>query len=303
MRQVMAVALVVAALLAGGAWVAYGDLWGGGVTPAPRAEGTPNVADAPRADAEGYAAVPFRSDEPVRRFDGPEQVLAPDTDYRAEIDTTAGTLTVDLYEGRTPRTVENFVFLALHRYYEGVSFHRVLDDFMAQTGDPSGTGAGGPGYTFEDEIKDGLRHDRPGLLSMANRGPDTNGSQFFITFAATPWLDGNHTVFGEVRSGLEVLDALTRIDPQNPSIVAGLSAPAATLAEQGVEAARGADGTVEDWLREELESVPDEGRSFQIGARRGVMGRATGELAVGLFPVPDRIESVTILARPDPDDD
>lgn len=293
-----AVALVVVAFLAGGAWVAYGDLMAGRPAPhAPRAEGTSGGVSAHQANADAYAPVPFLADEPVRRFDGSEQVLSPGSNYRAEIVTTAGTLTVDLFEDQTPRTVESFVFLALHRFYEGIPFHVVWDDFLALTGDPSGDWTGGPGYTFEDEIVQGLRHDRPGLLSMNNRGPDTNGSQFFITLAATPSLDGDHAVFGEIRSGLEVLDELTRIDPKNPSIVASLSTPASTLAEKGVEAAQGAEGTVEDWLVEELGSLPEENHLFRIGARNGLVGRDRVELAV--FPAPDLIESVTILARPD----
>ncbi len=120
---------------------------------------------------------------------------------------------IDLHQDEVPRTVNNFVFLARNRYYDGIVFHRVLEDFMAQTGDPTGTGRGGPGYQFDDEIDPNLTHDQPGVLSMANSGPNTNGSQFFITFVATPWLDGRHTVFGRVIEGLDVLDQLTRIDP------------------------------------------------------------------------------------------
>jgi cyclophilin family peptidyl-prolyl cis-trans isomerase len=110
--------------------------------------------------------------------------------------------------------VNNFVFLAREGFYDNTTFHRVLEDFMAQAGDPTGTGAGGPGYRFQDEIVPGLEFDRPGLLAMANAGPGTNGSQFFITFEPVPWLDGRHTIFGEVLEGQEVLDQLTRRDPQ-----------------------------------------------------------------------------------------
>ena len=150
------------------------------------------------------------------RFDAAEKVTDVGTDYRAVLETTAGTLVVDLFQDDAPTTVNNFVFLALNRYYDGVPFHRVLDDFMAQTGDPTGTGTGGPGYQFDDEVDTGLGHDAKGVVSMANAGPGTNGSQFFVTFKATPWLDGRHTVFGRVIEGEDTLDALTRIDPGHP---------------------------------------------------------------------------------------
>jgi cyclophilin family peptidyl-prolyl cis-trans isomerase len=154
-------------------------------------------------------AAPTRS----TRFGAASEVLESGKDYRAEIVTNRGTLVVDLFQDDAPVTVNNFVFLALQRYYDGIVFHRVLEDFMAQTGDPTGTGTGGPGYQFGDEFVPGLGHDAKGVLSMANAGPRTNGSQFFITFTATPWLDGKHSVFGRVLEGLDVLDAITRVDP------------------------------------------------------------------------------------------
>lgn len=134
-------------------------------------------------------------------------------DYIAVIRTAVGDITVDLFEKSTPNTVNNFVLLALNGFYDGTSFHRVIEDFMAQGGDPSGTGGGGPGYQFADEFNPELRHDRAGLLSMANAGAGTNGSQFFITFAATPWLDDRHTLFGEVIEGMDVLAKIERRDP------------------------------------------------------------------------------------------
>ncbi len=160
-----------------------------------------------------YQAITPLTEAPKHEFDASEDVLEPDRDYRAVIETTAGEMVVDLFQDRVPRTVNNFVFLALHRFYDGVPFHRVLEDFMAQTGDPTGTGRGGPGYRFDDEIDPELSHDGPGVLSMANAGPNTNGSQFFITFTATPWLDGKHGVFGRVIEGMDVLDDLIRIEP------------------------------------------------------------------------------------------
>ena len=116
----------------------------------------------------------------------------------AEIKTNRGTIHLRLFADKTPLTVANFVNLAQRGYYNGLTFHRVIPDFMIQGGCPNGDGRGGPGYKFEDEIVPGLKHDRPGILSMANAGPGTNGSQFFITHIPTPWLDGKHTVFGAV---------------------------------------------------------------------------------------------------------
>jgi cyclophilin family peptidyl-prolyl cis-trans isomerase len=127
-----------------------------------------------------------------------------------------GEFVVQLYPDKAPVTVNSFVFLACKGFYNGVTFHRVLDGFMAQGGDPTGTGMGDPGYSFEDEFSD-LTFNKPGLLAMANSGPNTNGSQFFITYAPTEWLNGLHTIFGEVVQGMDVVNAFTRRDPQqNP---------------------------------------------------------------------------------------
>jgi len=126
---------------------------------------------------------------------------------------TGGEFTVQLYADKTPVTVNNFVCLAREGYYDGVTFHRVIDGFMAQGGDPTGTGFNGPGYSFEDEIVPDLVFDRAGLLAMANSGPNTNGSQFFITFVARPDLNGLHTIFGEVIEGMDVVNAITRREP------------------------------------------------------------------------------------------
>jgi len=119
---------------------------------------------------------------------------------KATIKTNKGTIKINLFAEQTPVTVANFVNLVQRGYYNGLSFHRVINDFMVQGGCPSGTGTGGPGYNFEDEFVPELKHDRPGILSMANAGPGTNGSQFFITHVPTPWLDGKHTVFGAIES-------------------------------------------------------------------------------------------------------
>lgn len=132
--------------------------------------------------------------------------------YTATIEANRGVIVVKLYAMQAPRTVNNFVCLAEDGYYNGCSFHRVIKDFMVQGGDPTGTGRGGPGYTFKDEFDPKLKHEVPGVLSMANSGPGTNGSQFFITHVPTPWLDGKHTVFGRVTQGQAVVNAIEQGD-------------------------------------------------------------------------------------------
>ena len=126
----------------------------------------------------------------------------------ATIDTNLGTLKIELFEDRAPKTTKNFIDLAEKGFYNGVIFHRVIKGFMIQGGDPKGTGTGGPGYTIPDEFHPELKHDGPGVLSMANAGPNSGGSQFFITLAATPWLDGKHAVFGKVVEGMDVVEAI-----------------------------------------------------------------------------------------------
>ena len=159
------------------------------------------------------AAVPAPEPE-TRTFSAPEQVLETSVDYRAIFCTEAGPIYIDLLEEYTPLTVNSFVFLAQQGYYNNTMFHRVLDQFMAQGGDPTGTGTGGPGYQFGDEFVGFLHFDRPGWLAMANAGPGTNGSQFFITTVPTPHLDSRHTIFGEVLDGEENVAAIRLRDPQ-----------------------------------------------------------------------------------------
>ncbi len=143
--------------------------------------------------------------------------------YQATFHTEKGDIVVALHADKVPRTVNNFVFLARQGFYDGTIFHRVIANFMAQGGDPTGTGRGGPGYQFKDEFFPSLKHDRPGVLSMANAGPNTNGSQFFITHVPTPWLDNHHSVFGYVTSGVDVLLSIPERDPSN------LNSPAVKL--------------------------------------------------------------------------
>lgn len=211
-------------------------------TPAP--DGTPEAADAssteqaaattpqpPAAEASPTQDIivpapeitnpgPVSTIMPAERnamYDAPPPMeIDPEKYYYATFKTMRGDIKVQLFADRAPVTVNNFVFLARQGFYDNTTFHRVLDGFMAQGGDPTGTGSGGPGYQFEDEFFPGLVFDRPGLLAMANAGPGTNGSQFFITFAATEWLNGGHTIFGEVIEGEEVLSRLTRRDPSTP---------------------------------------------------------------------------------------
>ncbi|MBP7694449.1 MAG: peptidylprolyl isomerase [Anaerolineales bacterium] len=140
-------------------------------------------------------------------------VIDPKKKYTATFKTEQGDFVVELFADKVPNTVNNFVFLAQEKFYDGVTFHRVIKGFMAQGGDPTGTGTGGPGYKFKDEFHPGLRHNAPGILSMANAGPNTNGSQFFITHVPTPHLDNRHSVFGKVTEGLEHVLAIPERDP------------------------------------------------------------------------------------------
>ena len=146
----------------------------------------------------------------------PEMKIDPKKIYTATIHTDKGDIGLELFADTTPCTVNNFVFLAREGFYDGVIFHRVIADFMVQAGDPTGKGTGGPGYRFIDEFHPSLKHDKPGILSMANSGPGTNGSQFFITHVPTPWLDGKHSIFGHVIAGMDVLFSIPPRDPDKP---------------------------------------------------------------------------------------
>ena len=147
--------------------------------------------------------------------------------YTATFSTTRGEIVCELYAKDAPKTVNNFVFLARDKFYDGTVFHRVIADFMVQGGDPTGTGRGGPGYRFEDEIVPSLKHDKAGVLSMANAGPSTNGSQFFITHVPTPWLDGKHTIFGQILGGEDraIVDAVRQGEKIGSITIKGDYAP------------------------------------------------------------------------------
>ncbi len=252
---------------------------------------------------DGYTQVPYLTETPVQAFDTPQQVIDPDLDYVAVLRTNRGDMTVELYADATPVTVNNFVFLALNHYYDGVPFHRVLEGFMAQTGDPTGTGRGGPGYQFDDEIVADLSFDSRGILAMANAGKaadgsGTNGSQFFITFEPTQWLDGKHTIFGRVIAGEEVLDAITRVDPGTPSAIAFYDDTLASLRSQGVDLPGADDVTVADAIEALLGTLPLPGQSFNVAGYVGAAGQAGGQSAFGFFPNPDQLDTVVIAARP-----
>ncbi len=149
---------------------------------------------------------------PKQYAKAPDMQIDVAKNYTATMNTSAGTIHIDLFADAAPKTVNNFVFLAREGFYDGVTFHRVIADFMIQGGDPTGTGTGGPGYKFGDEFGGNPHKHKAGTLSMANAGPGTNGSQFFITHVATPHLDGKHTVFGQVTSGQDVVDKIKKGD-------------------------------------------------------------------------------------------
>ncbi len=250
---------------------------------------------------EGYTAVPFLSEQPERKFAKADEVLEPDRDYAAVLQTNKGTVVLDLLEDDAPKTVNNFVFLARHRFYDGVVFHRVLDGFMAQTGDPTGTGTGGPGYAFDDEIADGLSFDKAGILAMANAGPNTNGSQFFITFDAAPHLDGGYSIFGDLLEGEDVLPKLERIDPSasEPAYVFSPDDALSKVKRGGLTLPKAGEETLGAYLEQTLKSMPKPGEEFEVAGYKGIVGQSSGgDTLVGFYAKPDVLESVTIVEKP-----
>ena len=201
-------------------------------TPTP--EPTPTSADdeiAAPLPTEAAVITPTPSslrlgDRTVKQYGGPPVfTIDSSAQYMATVRTNNGTITVELFASQAPITVNNFVFLAREGFYNGVIFHRVIPKFMIQAGDPTGTGAGGPGYQFQDEFAGNLVFDRPGILAMANAGPNSNGSQFFITVEPTPHLNGAHTIFGRVAEGLDIVNSISTLStndrdrPLNPVII------------------------------------------------------------------------------------
>jgi cyclophilin family peptidyl-prolyl cis-trans isomerase len=273
-------------------------------------ESTPESAATETSDAvvettpvvipEGFTLTPFLSDTKKQNFEKAEDVLEPNKDYQALIKTNKGTIRVDLFETEVPKAVNNFVFLARNHYYDGIIFHRVLEGFMAQTGDPTGTGSGGPGYEFEDEFVDSLKHEKRGTLSMANSGPATNGSQFFITFDATPWLDGKHTIFGTILEGDDVLSKLQLIDPSqpgNPNVIALLDETLADLEAKNVKLAGEPTATVGDYLTSKLTKLPEVGSEFEVDGFKGIAGRMGETLAFGFYLPSDVMQEVLIIEK------
>jgi len=157
------------------------------------------------------------TDKNQRWLNPPEMVIDSKKQYKAILHTENGDIKINLFGDKVPNTVNNFVFLAKQGFYDDTIFHRVIMNFMAQAGDPTGTGSGGPGYQFKDEIHPDLKHNKPGIVSMANAGPNTNGSQFFITHVPTAWLDGKHAVFGEIEEGMDVVFSIKPRDPMKPT--------------------------------------------------------------------------------------
>ena len=210
----------------------------GGGTPAPDQQAT----QAARIRATAYPDTPTPIPQPTQGetpmpaakqwSSAPEMSIDTAKTYHAVFQTDKGDIRVELFGDQAPITVNNFVFLAREGFYDNTTFHRVLKDFMAQGGDPTGTGSGGPGYKFADEIAPGLTFDQPGYLAMANAGANTNGSQFFITFVPTPWLNGKHTIFGKVVEGMDVALSLTLRDPQQLPKSAGDTLRTVVIEEQ-----------------------------------------------------------------------
>ena len=174
----------------------------------------------PDQDAQDTTTEQKGGDTKMQFTQAPKMEIDAAKTYTAVIKTNKGDITVALTAKETPKTVNNFVFLAKKGFYDGTIFHRVIQDFMIQGGDPTGTGTGGPGYRFEDEFTSGQTFDAKGVLAMANAGPNTNGSQFFITHAATTWLDGKHTIFGKVVKGIEIVDTIagTQVGAQDKPV-------------------------------------------------------------------------------------
>ena len=262
------------------------------------------LEDAADLVPEGYELVEFISEEKIQVFEKAEQVLEEGVDYGAILVSSKGPMVIDLLED-APNTSNNFAFLALNHYFEDIVFHRVLEDFMAQTGDPTGTGTGDPGYKFDDEFTSETTHSEKGILSMANSGPNTNGSQFFITFQETAFLDGRHAVFGKVTEGLEILDVIQRIDPSssgagNPDAILMLDDTLADAKAKGFEFAGDDTVTIEAYITEALGVMTVFQQQFELDGVSAVHGRVGSDDAIGLWKPKgeiDHIEAVFIIKK------
>ncbi|HEV3475684.1 MAG TPA: peptidylprolyl isomerase [Actinomycetota bacterium] len=217
-RQRIIAGVVAGAVALGGIGLAATAFLGDGEQPQQRVRETPQPG--PTATSAGDVAcggkVPKAEGEEKPTFQKPpEMQIDPKKNYRATMQTSCGTIELELFADQTPITVNNFVFLAREGFFDGLTFHRVIPGFVLQGGDPEGTGAGGPGYQFEDEIVKELTFDEPGLLAMANSGPGTNGSQFFITTGPAEHLDGLHTIFGRVTDGMDAVEKIDALGTQS----------------------------------------------------------------------------------------
>jgi cyclophilin family peptidyl-prolyl cis-trans isomerase len=266
-------------------------------TPSTQPEAVPQTPTI--AEPNGFNVLPYLSSKPILSFDQAQQVLNANMDYAAIIETSQGTMTIDLFEEQAPNTVNNFVFLSLNQYYDGVSFYRVLEDFMAQTGDPTGSGLGSPGYQFADEIFPGFSHAAKGVVSTANAGPNTNGAQFFITLEATPWLDGSYSIFGAVIEGLDVLDKLQRSNPETPLAIAPLDSSLGLLQTQGVTIEGNDRETLGAYLTRQLKVVPQENQRFVLGDYDLILTRdpESNNVMAVFYPKTDIIEHVYVIER------
>ncbi|MEZ4632875.1 MAG: peptidylprolyl isomerase [Deinococcales bacterium] len=243
--------------------------------------------------------IPFLSDEPEREFSQPEWILDANKDLWALLETNKGNIYIDLFERETPYTVNSFIFLALHRYYEGVPFHRVLEGFMAQTGDPTGTGQGTPGYFINDEINPLRKHDAAGMVAMANAGPNTNGSQFYITFGPLPLLDGRYNIFGKTQGGDDVLARLQRLDPIYPALLFRPENQLNYAATLGVYLEGDPESTIIEHIETYLGEKPEYNTVFRLKNYWAILQTDPSSDAyyVGIWFDPEILERVYILEK------
>jgi cyclophilin family peptidyl-prolyl cis-trans isomerase len=260
----------------------------------------PQAANPTVQQPDGFRVVPYLSETRVLDFAQGQWILKPNIDYAAIIETTKGNMTLDLFEVQAPNTVNNFVFLSLNQYYDGVSFFRVIEDFMAQTGDPTGTGLGTPGYQFADEINPDFSHSTKGVVSMANAGPNTNGAQFFITLEATPWLDGQYSIFGAVINGVDILDALQRSNPDVPLAIAPLDSSLGLLETQGISLKGNDRETLEAYITRTVGATlkPNQRVSMDNYDVVFMVDPQSNMTMAVFYPPTDRIEHVYIIQRP-----
>ncbi len=250
-------------------------------------------------EGEKYYIVPFITDKPLRKFDKALDMLEPNQDYYAFIETSKGTMLVDIFEDKTPKTVNNFVFLSLNHFYENLDFFNVIDGFIAQTGDPSGTGSGGAGYLFDDEIYTAYSHGAAGVVSMANSGPNTNSSQFLFTLGPAPRLDRNNSIFGAVVAGVEVLPLLEKTDLSDPIAIASLDNSLGLLAIQGINLDANEDLSLKEYIESKLGNLPEENARANIDNYSFIISAnpQTDKLAVSFYNKPDIIKSIIILQK------